>query len=193
MSEHRYTIFSTKHGFAAIAWNELGVSSLRLPESIEVRVEASLLRRSPQARRAPPSAHILRLIADITRYFDGEKVDFAAVPLDLGPQDPFFSKVYETVRQLRWGETTTYGAVAKQLGAEPQSARDVGRAMATNPVPLIVPCHRVLAAGGKIGGFSAPGGSLSKATMLAMEGVKIEAGKFSSGETAEQAQIGLGF
>jgi methylated-DNA-[protein]-cysteine S-methyltransferase len=70
------------------------------------------------------------------------------------------------VRKLGWGETTTYGAVAKELGAPPQAARDVGQAMATNPLPLIVPCHRILAAGGKVGSFSAPGGSNSKARML---------------------------
>jgi methylated-DNA-[protein]-cysteine S-methyltransferase len=193
MSEHQYTIFPTKHGFAALAWNDFGVSSLRLPADTEALAEASILRRFPKARRPPPSAVIVRLIADINRYFDGERIDFSAVPLDLGTQDPFFSKVYEKVRQLGWGKTTTYGAVAKQLGAEPQAARDVGQAMASNPVPLIVPCHRVLAAGGKIGGFSAPGGSGSKAKMLAIEGVKIEAGKPSSTDDTTRAPISLGF
>jgi methylated-DNA-[protein]-cysteine S-methyltransferase len=78
------------------------------------------------------------------------------------------------VRKLGRGETTTYGAVAKALGAGPEAARDVGQAMANNPVPLIVPCHRVLKAGGGVGGFSAPGGSIAKARMLALEGVAVE-------------------
>ena len=84
---------------------------------------------------------------------------------------PFFAQVYDHVRTLGWGETTTYGAVARALDAGPEHARAVGQAMATNPVPLIIPCHRVLAAGGAIGGFSAPGGSQSKARMLELEGV----------------------
>ncbi|MBS0478359.1 MAG: MGMT family protein, partial [Proteobacteria bacterium] len=98
------------------------------------------------------------------------------VPIDLGEQSPFFARVYDAVRALGWGESTTYGAVAKQLGAGPEFARDVGQAMANNPIPLIVPCHRVLAAGGKVGGFSAPGGSVAKARMLALEGVETTAG-----------------
>jgi methylated-DNA-[protein]-cysteine S-methyltransferase len=105
------------------------------------------------------------------RYFTGARVDFSGVAVDFGQQDPFFARVYALVRQLGWGQTTTYGAIAKELGAGPEAARDVGKAMATNPVPLIVPCHRVLAAGGKIGGFSAPGGSDTKMHMLELEGV----------------------
>jgi methylated-DNA-[protein]-cysteine S-methyltransferase len=81
---------------------------------------------------------------------------------------------YQTARQVGWGRTTTYGALAKELGAGPEAARDVGQAMARNPVALIIPCHRVLAAGGKIGGFSAPGGSGAKIRMLALEGVRAE-------------------
>ncbi len=77
--------------------------------------------------------------------------------------------------RLGWGETTTYGALARALGAGPEAARDVGQAMAHNPVPLIIPCHRVLAAGGKLGGFSAPGGAGTKRRMLEMEGVALAA------------------
>ena len=157
--QHEYTTFETKNGFAAIAWSAKGVSRLRLPADTQARAESSILRRFPRARRTVPPAHIVRLISDINRYFEGERVDFSTVPLDLSPQEPFFAKVYTEVRKLGWGETTTYGSLAKILGAEPRAARDVGQAMASNPVPLIVPCHRVLAAGGKIGGFSAPGGS----------------------------------
>jgi methylated-DNA-[protein]-cysteine S-methyltransferase len=191
MAEHEYTIFETKGGFAALAWNEKGVSGLRLPASTEARAEASIKRRFPHAQRASPSAPLAGLIAEINRYFDGAKVDFSTVPLDLGSQDPFFAKVYAEVRKLRWGETTTYGAIAKALGAEPQAARDVGQAMATNPVPLIIPCHRVLAAGGKVGGFSAPGGSMTKAKMLEMEGVEVAGAKAVSPDKAARGQIGL--
>ena len=191
--QHEYTIFDTKNGFAALAWNENGVSSLRLPASSEARAEASMLRRFPQARRTMPSTQMASLISEIKRYFDGEKVDFSAVPVDMGSQDPFFARVYAEVRKLGWGETTTYGAVAKVLGAEPQAARDVGQAMASNPIALIVPCHRVLAAGGKRGGFSAPGGSNSKARMLELEGVSVVSRETKDSDIQEREQIGFEF
>jgi methylated-DNA-[protein]-cysteine S-methyltransferase len=190
--QQEYTTFQTKNGFVGLAWNQQGVSALRLPARTEGSAEAAILRRLPEARRALPSPAVARLISDIQRYFDGEKIDFSGVAVDLGVQAPFFSKVYAEVRKLGWGVTTTYGAVAKTLGAEPQAARDVGQAMASNPVPLIVPCHRVLAAGGKIGGFSAPGGSESKARMLEIEGVAVADGKSAAGQPA-QDQIGFGF
>jgi methylated-DNA-[protein]-cysteine S-methyltransferase len=191
--QHEYTIFDTKNGFAALAWNENGVSSLRLPASSEARAEASVLRLFPRALRTAPSAQMAGLISEIKRYFDGEKVDFSAVPLDMGSQNPFFARVYAEVRKLGWGETTTYGAVAKVLGAEPQAAREVGQAMASNPIPLIVPCHRVLAAGGKIGGFSAPGGSGSKAKMLEIEGVPLADLKTRATDNKKREQTSFGF
>ena len=94
--------------------------------------------------------------------------------LDLGEQDPFFERIYAAARQVGWGRTTTYGALAKELGAGPEAARDVGQAMTNNPVALIISCHRVLAAGGKVGGLSGPGGSATMIRMLALEGVHVE-------------------
>jgi methylated-DNA-[protein]-cysteine S-methyltransferase len=113
-------------------------------------------------------------IAAVMRYFEGEETDFSGFKLDLGGQDPFFERIYEAARRIGWGRTTTYGGLAKELGAGPEAARDVGQAMARNPVALIIPCHRVLAAGGKVGGFSASGGSADKRRMLALEGVHLE-------------------
>ena len=133
----------------------------------------AILRRLPAARRSDPPLEVHDVIARATRYFAGERNDFADIPVDLGEQSPFFMRIYAAVRKLGWGETATYGAIAQTLGAGPEYARDVGQAMAGNPVPLIVPCHRVTAAGGKIGGFSAPGGSMSKALMLEIEGVTL--------------------
>ncbi|HWV61536.1 MAG TPA: methylated-DNA--[protein]-cysteine S-methyltransferase, partial [Sphingopyxis sp.] len=123
--------------------------------------------------RSTPPAGIAAVIDAATRYFAGERIEFFTVAVDPGDQPPFFARVYEHVRTLGWGETTTYGAVARALDAGPEQARAVGQAMATNPVPLIIPCHRVMAAGGGIGGFSAPGGSQSKARMLELEGVPL--------------------
>ena len=164
-----YDVFETARGFVAIAWSATGVTSLRLPVGSPAAAERALARRVPGAVRAMPPAEIAAVVDAAKRYFDGARVDFSAVAVDLGTQDAFFARVYALVRTLGWGETTTYGAIAKELGAGPEAARDVGRAMAANPVPLIVPCHRVLAAGGKLGGFSAPGGSDTKQWMLELE------------------------
>ncbi|NIJ38260.1 methylated-DNA-[protein]-cysteine S-methyltransferase [Sphingopyxis panaciterrae] len=168
-----YHLFETAAGTVAIGWNAAGISSLRLPAASANEAERALLRRFPDAVRSAPSPPVAAVVDAVVRYFAGEQVDFSAVPVDMGAQDPFFERVYAFVRALGWGETATYGAVAKALGAGPEYARDVGQAMASNPVPLIVPCHRVTAAGGRIGGFSAPGGSMSKAHMLELEGVAV--------------------
>jgi methylated-DNA-[protein]-cysteine S-methyltransferase len=170
----QYHLFETAHGFAAIAWNTRGISSFRLPAPSAEETRRSLLRRLPGAVEGDPSPAIARVIEDAKRYFAGEAIDFSGIEIDLGDQDPLFARIYALVRTFGWGETTSYGAIAKALGEGPQVARDVGQAMASNPVPLIVPCHRVLAAGGKIGGFSAPGGSNAKARMLELEGVQPE-------------------
>jgi len=113
-------------------------------------------------------------VAAVERYFRGERVDFSHSRLDLSDQDPLYRQIYQSVRGIGWGQTTTYGAVAKELGAGPEAAREVGQAMARNPVPLIIPCHRVLAAGGHVGGFSAPGGAAAKKRMLELEGVRFD-------------------
>jgi methylated-DNA-[protein]-cysteine S-methyltransferase len=166
----RYDVFDTARGFVAIAWSARGVTSLRLPSHSPAAAEDALFKRVGRAVRATPPPPIASVIAAAKRYFAGETVDFSDVAVDLGEADPFFARVYARIRELRWGETTTYGAIAKDLGAGPEAARDVGQAMAANPVPLIVPCHRVLAAGGKLGGFSAPGGADTKLRMLEIEG-----------------------
>ena len=171
---HRYRVFETAHGFAAIAWSGDAVTAFRLPARSARDAEWSLLKRLPDAVPGDPPPAVGRIIVDAMRYFEGERVDFAGVSLDLGEQEPFFARVYDRVRRLGWGETTTYGAVARDLGADPAAARAVGQAMARNPIPLIVPCHRVLAAGSRVHGFSAPGGALAKVRMLEIEGVATE-------------------
>ncbi|CAH1654301.1 methylated-DNA--[protein]-cysteine S-methyltransferase [Chelatococcus asaccharovorans] len=169
-ARHRYSIFETAAGFCGIAWNESGITGFQLPSRSAATAERDCLRRLAEAEPGDPPPVVAATIAAARRYFEGEPVDFSDVTLDLGEQDPMFTAIYAATRALRWGETTTYGALAKLLGAGPEAARDVGQAMAKNPVPLIIPCHRVLAAGGKVGGFSAPGGAQSKIRMLALEG-----------------------
>jgi methylated-DNA-[protein]-cysteine S-methyltransferase len=168
-----YHIFETAGGFCGIAWSGKGISRFQLPTNRAEETERLLLRRIPGATPETPTEPVAQAIATAKCYFDGEAVDFSGVALDLGRQEPFFEKVYAAARDIGWGHATTYGELAKQLGAGPEAARDVGKAMASNPVALIIPCHRVLAAGNKIGGFSAPGGAGAKLRMLALEGVAV--------------------
>ena len=130
-------------------------------------------RRAKDAAPGAPPAEIAAVVAAAKRYFTGEETDFGGVRLDLEDVDAVFRRIDQAARRVGWGRSTTYGALAKEIGAGPEAARDVGLAMANNPAPLIIPCHRVLAAGGKIGGFSAPGGSTTKIRMLELEGVRV--------------------
>jgi methylated-DNA-[protein]-cysteine S-methyltransferase len=173
MAEHRYTIFETAGGFCGIAWNDAGITRFQLPTSSEVSTENLLMRRITEAHKSSPPIEIQKVIALVKRYFAGERIDFSDIRLDLAGQDDVFRNIYSAARRIGWGHTTTYGTIAKELGLGPEAAREVGQAMAKNPVALIIPCHRVLAAGGKIGGFSAPGGSSSKQRMLELEGVRM--------------------
>jgi methylated-DNA-[protein]-cysteine S-methyltransferase len=170
---HSYTVFETAAGFCAIGWGEAGMARFQLPDRDAAATERTMLRRLPAAQPNVPPPEVAAVIAAAQRYFAGEEVDFAQVAVDLDGQDDFFRRIYAATRAVGYGRTTTYGALARELGAGPESARAVGQAMAKNPVPLIIPCHRVLAAGGKVGGFSAPGGADSKVKMLALEGIDL--------------------
>ncbi len=168
-----YHIFATTMGFCGVAWSELGVTRFQLPMKSAEAAERLLRRRAPDAEPGAPGPDIADVVAAAKRYFEGEETDFSTVRLDLAGEDAFFRQIYDALRRLGWGRTTTYGALAKEVGAGREAARDVGEAMARNPAPLIIPCHRVLAAGGKIGGFSAPGGLTTKIRMLELEGVRL--------------------
>lgn len=172
-SAHHYHIFETAAGFCGIAWREAGISRFQLPTSSAESTERLLKRRLPKAVPAKATPQVEEAIAAVKRYFEGERIDFSGVAIDLEEQDELFRTIYTATRRIGWGRTTTYGTLAKEIGAGPEAARDVGQAMAKNPVALIIPCHRVLAAGGKLGGFSAPGGSTAKMRMLELEGVHL--------------------
>ena len=169
----QYHVFPTAAGYCGLAWGPGGILRFQLPARDPRDTERRLLRRLPGAVPGDPSPEIADAVAAVQRYFAGEAVDFAGFRLDLADQDAFFSRIYAAARRLGWGETTTYGALARDLGAGPEAARDVGQAMARNPVALFIPCHRVLGAGGKLGGFSAPGGGATKRRMLELEGVPL--------------------
>ena len=168
-----YALFDTAAGFCGLAWTNGGVVRFQLPGQSRDETERLLKRRMPGMQPGTPPPAIATTIEAVKRYFAGETVDFGHVPVDLTGQDDFFKAIYTALREVGWGQTTTYGALAKQLGAGPEAARAVGVAMGRNPVALIIPCHRCLAAGGKLGGFSAPGGSDTKLKMLELEGVNL--------------------
>ncbi len=167
----RYHVFETKLGFAAIAWGDGGITRFRLPYPDRTSAKQQF---GGKAQAASPPPHVAAVIEEAKRYFAGERIDFTPIELDLSGVEPSRRPIYDALRKVGFGETVTYGELAKRAGVNaPQAAQDVGVAMARNPVPLIIPCHRVLAAGGKIGGFSAPGRTETKERMLALEGVFI--------------------
>jgi methylated-DNA-[protein]-cysteine S-methyltransferase len=171
---HHYFIFETAGGFCGIAWNNVGTTRFQLPTRSAEVTERMLLRRTSGAEPGAPTPDVVEAIAAVKRYFEGDETDFSSFKLDLSEQDAFVKEIYAAARRVGWGHTTTYGSLAKEFGAGPEAARDVGQAMAKNPIALFIPCHRVLAAGGKVGGFSAPGGSAAKIRMLELEGVDVE-------------------
>ena len=165
-------VFETALGFMGLAWSEKGVTRLFLAEKSRDAIERRLSRAfgTAPAQRIPP--WVEDLVAAIRAYAAGDEVDFSAVPVDLTGVDAFRLAIYDAARKLGFGETTTYGELAKRAG-HGGLPRETGAALGANPVPLIIPCHRIVAAGGKIGGFSAPGGSASKERMLTLEGVHL--------------------
>jgi methylated-DNA-[protein]-cysteine S-methyltransferase len=168
--EH-YCLFDTAIGACGVAWSERGVTRLQFPQA-DRSATAQRLGRSGRLEAPPPPA-ISQVIADVQRYLAGGHVDFSSVRLDLADVGPFEQKIYEATRSVGWGETATYGALARQAGA-PDAARAVGRAMSRNPVVIIIPCHRILASGNRMGGFSAFGGTAVKERLLSLEGVGVE-------------------
>ena len=165
----RYCVFDTPIGACGIAWSEHGLTRLQLPASSRSATEKRLA-RSAQPDAPPP--RIAEVIDEVQRYLTGTKVEFSSVALDLPDVVPFHSKVYDAARSVGWGRTASYGDLARQIGA-PGEAREVGQALARNPIPIIIPCHRILTSDGKIGGFSAYGGTTTKERLLSLEGVRV--------------------
>jgi methylated-DNA-[protein]-cysteine S-methyltransferase len=168
----QYTLFDTAIGWAGIAWSDRGLVGVHLPERDPEVARRSFLRRFPDAGEAS-SPQPLRVTVDgIRALMRGEKPDLSAAPLDLSRTPDFHARVYAIARAIPPGETLTYGEIATRLG-DRLLARDVGQALGANPWPIVVPCHRVTAAGGKPGGFSARGGVNTKLKLLAIEGAAI--------------------
>jgi methylated-DNA-[protein]-cysteine S-methyltransferase len=164
-----FALFDTAVGRCAIAWTGRGIAGVRLPGRRDAETRAGLLRDHPGARELPPPPPVRSAINAIVALLNGNGGDLSGVRLDLAGVPPFHRRVYRCARAIPAGTTLSYGELARRLRS-PGAARAVGQALARNPFPVIVPCHRVLAAGGRIGGFSAPGGAATKRRLLAAEG-----------------------
>ncbi len=168
-----FTLFDTAIGRCAIAWSERGIVGVQLPERSERATIARLLRRCASPREAAPPADVQRAIDGIIALMRGEPRDLSNAVLDVQSVPEFHQQVYAIARRIAPGETLTYGEIAARLG-DAGSARAVGQALGRNPFPIVVPCHRVLAASGKLGGFSANGGVTTKRRMLMIEGALLQ-------------------
>jgi methylated-DNA-[protein]-cysteine S-methyltransferase len=171
VTEQRFHLFATPIGACGIAWGDRGVVGVQLPEGSEAAVRARIRGQFPEAREAPPPPAVRRAIDGIVALLTGEARDLSDVELDMRQVPPFHRRVYEAARAIPPGATLAYGEIAARLG-EPGAARDVGSALGQNPFAIIVPCHRVVGAKGKPGGFSAHGGVKTKLRLLSIEGVQ---------------------
>jgi methylated-DNA-[protein]-cysteine S-methyltransferase len=170
VSEQGLCLFLTPLGRAGIAWGPRGVCAVNLPEAHDALVRTRLCARlSEGAGEEDPPAHIARIVQRICALLQGEPDDLRDVSLDMTGIAEFAMRVYEAARAIPVGRTQSYGELARSLGA-PGAARAVGQALGKNPFAPVVPCHRVLAASGALGGFSAHGGGDTKRRMLAIEG-----------------------
>ena len=164
----RYTLFDTAIGRCGIAWRSGLVVSTALPGSDDVATVRHLLRRLPDATQAEADGVAANAISLVQRLLSGEPVALSVIPVDLDSCPAFERQIYALLRDVPTGATVTYGELAERAGS-PGAARAVGMAMGRNPIPIIVPCHRVLASNGRSGGFSAPGGVKTKFRILQIE------------------------
>jgi methylated-DNA-[protein]-cysteine S-methyltransferase len=172
MSAHGFTLFDSAIGCCGIAWSARGVVGVQLPERDDRATRDRLRRRFPDTSEATPPTDIQQGIAGIVALLRGEARDLCFITLDMDGIPPFRQSIYAVLRSIPPGATLSYGEIATRLG-DGSGARDVGEAMGKNPFPIIVPCHRVVAAGGKVGGFSAAGGITTKLRLLNIEGALV--------------------
>jgi methylated-DNA-[protein]-cysteine S-methyltransferase len=173
MTTAGFTLFDTPIGRCGVAWGERGLTGVQLPQPNEAQTRTRLLQRakSELAEVSPPPP-VAQAIAGMTALLSGRGADLSSIALDMSHVPEFNRGVYDIAREIPPGKTLTYGDIAKRLGGV-ELSRDVGQALGQNPFPIVVPCHRVLAAGGKPGGFSANGGVKTKLKMLAIEGAYV--------------------
>jgi O-6-methylguanine DNA methyltransferase len=172
--EEAWTTFSTALGVCGLSWTSQGIASFSLPETSGEMLEQQLKETTgtDKAASAPPS-WVKDLVRKVKAHLKGHAQDFSAIPLSLTDQSEFMLSIYHAAQKIPSGTVRTYGELASLVG-KPNAARAVGGALGKNPIPLIVPCHRVIGASGQLGGFSAPGGLATKVTLLELEGVYLK-------------------
>ena len=169
-----HALFPTRFGTCGIAWNDTGLSGFQLPEETDALTEQHLARkaRSQLAEGAPPE-WVQGVIGRVQQHLEGQLQDFSGTVLDWSRVTDFQEAVYRQAQAIKPGYKKSYGEIAKLMALGHEAARAVGVALATNPWPLIVPCHRVVSADDKMTGFSAPGGVRTKTRLLALEGAEL--------------------
>ena len=172
MTDHNFAIFDTAIGSCGVVWGPRGISGVQLPMGSEEKTRSRIAQRYGVIAEAPPPKEVQHAIEGMVELLVGKPNDLRDVALDLDGVPEFNRGVYDIARTIPPGMTVTYGDIAKRLGGV-ELSRDVGQALGRNPCPIVVPCHRVLAAGGKPGGFSANGGVATKLKMLAIEGAAV--------------------
>ena len=172
MTDQHFALFDSRIGLCAIAWGPRGINGTQLPMGDENKTRTRLQQRHGDLVEAPPPVNVQAAIDGIMELLEGKPNDLADVVLDLDGVPEFNRGVYDIARTIPPGKTMTYGDIAKKLGGV-ELSRDVGQALGRNPCPIVVPCHRVLAAGNKPGGFSANGGVVTKLKMLTIEGAVV--------------------
>jgi len=165
-------LFDTAFGRCALAWSEHGLTAVSLPGDDDEQTLSRLQVEPSSTTPMPAPPWVSAAVTAIQTHLSGQMHDLRDLPLDTQGVGDFELRVYATTRALHPGRTCTYGEMARALG-EPAALRAVGQALGHNPWPLVVPCHRVLAAGGRLGGFSAPGGSETKRRLLVLEASQV--------------------
>jgi len=172
MSNQHYALFDSAIGICGIEWGPRGINGVQLPMGSEEKTRARIRQRHGDIEEAAPTTEVKAAISRIADLLAGKPDDLLDIPLDLDGVPEFNRGVYDIARKIPPGKTLTYGDIAKKLGGV-ELSRDVGQALGRNPCPIVVPCHRVLAAGNKPGGFSARGGVSTKLKMLEIEGAVV--------------------
>jgi len=181
MTAPGFALFETPIGTCSLVWRGDRIVGLRLPEPSPAATRARIARRWPEADEQPPPPEMQKVIDRVLALLAGDPVDLGDVPLDFGAAPEFHQRAYAIARTIPPGQTMTYGEIARRLGV-PHESREVGQAMGKNPIAIIMPCHRVLGADGKMGGFSANGGVATKRRILEIEGAAaVSAGPLFAG------------
>lgn len=169
MDETRFILFDTAVGRCAVLWRGDRLTGVVLPSTNDAATCDAVKRRASAAKESAPPPFVREAIDGIVRLCAGAPATFDVASLDRGAIEPFANRVYDVLLRVPFGETTTYGAIAEALGDKTLS-RAVGAALGANPFPIVFPCHRVVASGGRMGGFTAPGGIDTKRRLLEIEG-----------------------